>query len=151
MNSGRMSLKKPLKGIVLSLLLFVAPAFAERLSAIGIGVADLEVSSEFYQYILGLKVLRTYELGYLNEIVLGYEHGDGAVLVLMNWPEQDRQYDGGNSKIVFDVDDAAAVISRIRERGGVIDREALPIEAVKGAIIGLGRDPDQYVVEVIQR
>ena len=65
MNNGRMSFKKLLKGIVLSQLLFAAPTFADRLSAIGIGVADLEVSSEFYQYILGLKVLRIYELGYL--------------------------------------------------------------------------------------
>ena len=42
-----------------------------------------------------------------------------------------------------------AVISRIRARGGKIDREAEPIDALPGAIVGLGRDPDNYVVEVL--
>lgn len=44
-----------------------------------------------------------------------------------------------------------AVISRIRARGGKIDREAEPIAALPGAIVGLGRDPDNYVVEVLKR
>ena len=43
-----------------------------HLGAMGIGVTDLGVSTKFYQDVLGLSVLRTYELGYINEIVLGY-------------------------------------------------------------------------------
>ena len=116
----------------------------------GIGVADLGVSEEFYRDVLGLQVLRTYELGYLNEIVLGYEHGEGAVVVLMNWPEQSRSYDGNDVKLVFYVADPAAVIERIRRRGGKIDREATPITALNGRVVGLARDPDNYVVEVVE-
>lgn len=123
----------------------------EKLSAVGIGVKDLDASTRFYQHILGLDVLRTYELGYINEIVLGYKDSESAVLVLMNWPGQDRVYDGDNTKIVFNVKDPAGVIERIREHGRAIDREALPIEALDGTIVGLGRDLDNYVVEVIQR
>ena len=122
-----------------------------QLRAMGIGVADLEVSAKFYQDVLGLSVLRTYELGYINEIVLGHEDGDGSVVVLMNWPEQARTYDGDNIKLVFYLDDPAAAIERIRATGGEILREASPIKALNGTIVGLGRDPDNYVVEVIER
>ncbi len=125
-------------------------AETDRLGAVGIGVADLERSSAFYADVLGLEVLRTYELGYLNEIVLGYQDSNKATVVLMNWPNEKRSYDGNNVKLVFYVDDPAGVIARIRAWGGKIDREAGPIDALPGAIVGLGRDPDNYVVEVVK-
>jgi catechol 2,3-dioxygenase-like lactoylglutathione lyase family enzyme len=127
-----------------------APA-ANYLGAMGIGVSDLQRSTSFYTEVLGLEVMRTYELGYIEEIVLGWPDSTGAVVVLMHWPDQPRRYDGNDVKLVFYVDDPAAVIARIRERGGRIDREATPHEAVDGAIVGLGRDPDNYVVEVLER
>jgi catechol 2,3-dioxygenase-like lactoylglutathione lyase family enzyme len=124
----------------------------DYLGAVGIGVSDLKISTEFYRQILGLEVLRTYELGYINEVVLGYPDSDGTVLVLMHWPgERERRYDGSDVKNVFYVDDPTGVIQRIRELGGKIDREATPHEAVNGTLVGLGRDPDNYVVEVLQR
>ncbi len=85
------------------------------------------------------------------EIVLGWPDSTGAVLVLMHWPDQPRPYEGNDVKLVFYVDEPAEVIERIRERGGRIDREATPHDAVNGAIVGLGRDPDNYVVEVLER
>ena len=135
-------------GLMLSA--FAGGAIAQT-RAVGIGVADLEASTQFYQQVLGLEVRRTYELGYLNEVVLGFPGKPGAVVVLMNWPNEQRRYDGDNVKLVFDVDDAAAVMARLREAGGVIDHEAGPIEAVPGVVIGLGRDLDNYVIEVISR
>ena len=123
----------------------------DHMGAVGIGVADLQRSQNFYADVLGLKVLRTYELGYLNEIVMGFAHGEGAVVVLMNWPGQERQYNGNNVKLVFYVNDPKAVIERIRQQGGKIDREAGPIEALPNAIVGLARDPDNYVIEVLRR
>lgn len=125
----------------------------QHLGAVGIGVSDLAASTEFYQNVLGLEILRTYELGYLNETVLGYSNSAnrGAVLVLMNWPDDtQRDYDGTNVKNVFYVDDPKAVIDRIRALNGTIDREATPHKAVNGALVGLGRDPDNYVVEVLE-
>lgn len=147
--------------LLLSCLFTLTPLASQaedRLSLLGIGVADLQRSTEFYQAVLGMEVVRTYELGYINEVVLGFpasSTGDaqapGAQLVLMNWPEQKRPYNGNDVKLVFDVDNPAAVLERIRERGGKIDLEAGPIDALPGAIVGLGRDPDNYVVEVIKR
>lgn len=123
----------------------------DYLGAMGIGVSDLQRSTTFYTEVLGLEILRTYELGYIEEIVLGWPDSTGAVVVLMHWPGEPRRYDGNDVKLVFYVDDPAGVIQRIRERGGRIDREAKPHEAVNGAIVGLGRDPDNYVVEVLER
>jgi catechol 2,3-dioxygenase-like lactoylglutathione lyase family enzyme len=128
------------------------PSTRDYLGAVGIGVSDLKVSTEFYQQILGLELQRTYELGHINENILGYPGSDGTVLVLMNWPnDTERRYDGSDVKNVFYVDDPAAVIDRIRALGGAVDREATPHAAVNGTLVGLGRDPDNYVVEVLQR
>jgi catechol 2,3-dioxygenase-like lactoylglutathione lyase family enzyme len=122
------------------------------LGAVGIGVKDLAASVAFYSDVLGLRVTRRFELGYINEVVLGFPDGTGASIVLMNWPnDAARRYDGGDVKLVFYVDDPAAVLARIRARGGRIDREAAPIEALNGTVVGLGRDPDNYVVELIAR
>lgn len=130
----------------------VGDASADYLGAVGIGVSNLDASTRFYQAVLGLVVKRTYELGYIEEVVLGYPGNTGTVLVLMHWPGDDsRRYDGTDVKNVFYVDDPQGAIARIRELGGAIDREAIPHKAVKGALVGLGRDPDNYVVEVISR
>jgi catechol 2,3-dioxygenase-like lactoylglutathione lyase family enzyme len=122
------------------------------LGSVGIGVQDLQRSIAFYGDVLGMKVLRRFDLGYLNEVVLGFPEGSGANVVLMNWPQEGaRQYDGNNVKLVFYVHDPAAVIARIRAHGGRIDREAAPLEALNGTVVGLGRDPDNYVVELLGR
>ena len=122
------------------------------LGSVGIGVKDLDASIAFYGDVLGMKVLRRFELGYLNEVVLGFPDGTGANVVLMNWPnDAARRYDGNNVKLVFYVHDPVSIIERIRAHGGKIDREAAPIEALNGTVVGLGRDPDNYVVELLGR
>lgn len=122
------------------------------LGVVGIGVKDLRVSAAFYAAVLDMQELRRYELGYIDEIVMGYPGSSGAGVVLMHWPgDTARRYDGNDVKLVFYVDDPKAVIERIRARGGKIDREALPIEVLNGRVVGLGRDPDNYVIEVIAR
>jgi catechol 2,3-dioxygenase-like lactoylglutathione lyase family enzyme len=130
----------------------VAPVSTPVLGAVGIGVKDLEASTRFYDDVLGMKVLRRFELGYLNEVVVGFPDGTGTNVVLMNWPKDAaRRYDGNDVKLVFYVHDPAAVIERIRAKGGKIDREATPIEALNGTVVGIGRDPDNYVIELLAR
>ena len=124
----------------------------DMLGAVGIGVKDLAASVAFYSDVLGMQVTRRFELGYINEVVLGFPGGVGTGVVLMNWPnDATRHYDGGDVKLVFYVQDPAAVLARIRARGGRVDREAAPIEALNGTVVGLGRDPDNYVVELVAR
>ena len=131
-----------------------------KLGFLGIGVSNIENSTKFYQDILGLDVIGTYDdvtvdnadgsESFLDEVVLGYKDKPGTLLVLMNWPNDNKKYDGDNTKIVFEVEDAKAVIEKIRKAGGKIDREAIPHYTIEGGLVGLGRDPDNYVVEVIQ-
>ena len=151
MNSGPFITRLLTTLMILPVIFFHSVSFGDdTLSAVGIGVKNLKTSETFYQDILGMQTLRTYELGYINEIVLGYETTKSAALVLMNWPDQKRRYDGTDVKLVFYVKDPGAVIERIRDYGFEILREASPIEALNGRIVGLARDPDNYVVEVIE-
>tara|TARA_X000001036_G_scaffold306208_1_gene285006 strand:+ start:4586 stop:5062 length:477 start_codon:yes stop_codon:yes gene_type:complete len=141
-------------------IFFLSPAPNAKLGFVGIGVSNIENSTKFYQDILGLDVIGTYDdvtvdnadgsESFLDEVVLGYKDKPGTLLVLMNWPNDNKKYDGDNTKIVFEVEDAKAVIEKIRKAGGKIDREAIPHYTIEGGLVGLGRDPDNYVVEIIQ-
>jgi len=53
-------------------------------------------------------------------------------------------------KLVFYVADPKAVANRIRAFGCEITREPTPIETLNGAVVGLAKDPDGYVVELLQ-
>lgn len=146
------------KTIILSLAILLSFQANAKLGFVGIGVSDIQKSTKFYQDILGLDIIGTYDDvtvdnadgsdSFLNEVVLGYSDKPGTLLVLMNWPK-DKKYDGDNVKIVFEVEDAKEVMKKIKKAGGKIDREALPHYTIEG-LVGLGRDLDNYVVEVIQ-
>ena len=146
--------------ITFSLILLFSIQVDAKLGFVGIGVSNIDNSTKFYQDILGLDIIGTYDdvtvdnadgsESFLDEVVLGYKDKPGTLLVLMNWPNDNKKYDGDNTKIVFEVEDAKAVIEKIRRAGGKIDREATPHYTIEGGLVGLGRDPDNYVVEVIQ-
>mgnify|MGYP006136075761 CR=1 FL=1 len=130
-----------------------------KLSFVGIGVSDIEKSAKFYKEALGLKEIGRYDSvevdnsdgskWYVDEIVLGDDE-QGTPLVLMNWGKENRSYNGNNSKIVFVVKDAVSAMNRIRDAGGKIEREATPHYSIDGGLVGLSRDPDNYVVEIVQ-
>jgi len=131
-----------------------------KLSFTGIGVSNLNKSSIFYQKILNLEEKGRYENVeidlsdgnnfYIDEIVLGEKNSDENLLILMNWPKEDRNYSGLNSKIVFSVEDAKKTIDLIRSNGGLIDREALPHYTIEGGLVAMARDLDDNVVEIVQ-
>ena len=131
-----------------------------KLSFTGIGVSDLTKSSKFYQDVLGLEEKGLYkdiEIDiadgnnfFIDEIVLCEKDSEENLLILMNWPNENRSYNGLNSKIVFSVEDAKKTIDLIRSNGGKIDREALPHYTLEGGLVGFARDLDNNVVEIIQ-
>ena len=144
--------------ITLIMILSILPANA-KLGFVGIGVSNLEESTKFYKEALGLKVLGTYEnievdnsdgsKWYVDEVVVGNDETETG-LVLMNWGRENRTYNGNNQKIVFVVNNAVEVMQKIRLAGGKIEREALPHYSIDGGLVGLARDPDNYVVEIVQ-
>ena len=149
-----------LKTIIFSLVILLSFEANAKLGFVGIGVSNIEKSTKFYQDILGLDIIGTYDditvdnadgsESFLDEVVLGYNNKPGTLLVLMNWPKDKKKYDGDNVKIVFEVEDAKEVMKKIKKAGGKIDREALPHYSIEGGLVGLGRDLDNYVVEIIQ-
>lgn len=125
------------------------PRSPDFLGATGIGVSDLAASAVFYKAALGLKETQTFKLDYMDEIVLAHE-GRTAV-VLMHWTDgSERNYRDVPVKLVFYVTDPAAVAARIKAAGGTMTREPAPIASLGGAVVGLGKDPDGYVIELLQ-
>ena len=116
-----------------------------KLGFTGIGVSNLKKSSDFYQKILELEEKGTYEnvevdlqdgsSFFIDEIVLGEKGSEENLLILMNWPNEERLYGGLNIKVVFAVDDAALTMDLIRNNGGTVDREALPHFTIEGGLV----------------
>jgi lactoylglutathione lyase len=122
---------------------------ADFLTAVGIGVSDLESAAAFYQRALGMRETRRIELPEMKEIILDHE-GRNAV-VLMHWTDgKPRAYRDHPVKLVFYVTDPVAMTEAIRAEGMEITREPTPVESMGGALIALGKDPDGYVIELIE-
>ena len=125
------------------------PRSTDFIGATGIGVSDLAASSAFYQAALGLQVTRTLKLDYMDEIILA--HAGRNAVVLMHWTDGSvRNYKDAPVKLVFFVSDPVAVAERIKQAGGTMTREPTPIETLGGAVVGLGKDLDGYVIELLQ-
>jgi len=125
------------------------PRSPDFLGATGIGVSDLRASAEFYKAALGMTEQRTVKIDYMDEIILVHEAR--SALVLMHWTDgSERNYRDVPVKLVFYVSDPVATAERIKAAGGVMTREPAPIESMGGAVVGLGKDLDGYVVELLQ-
>lgn len=124
------------------------PRSPDFLGATGIGVSDLRASAEFYKAALGMTELRTVKVDYMDEVILVHEAR--SALVLMHWTDGSaRNYKDVPVKLVFYVTDPKAAAERIRQAGGTMTREPAPF-GDDGMIVGLGKDPDGYVVELLQ-
>ena len=125
------------------------PRSPDFLGATGIGVSDLRASAEFYKSALGMTEQRTVKIDYMDEIILVHEAR--SALVLMHWTDGSaRNYKDVPVKLVFYVTDPVATAEKIKAAGGVMTREPAPIDSLGGAVVGLGKDLDGYVVELLQ-
>ncbi len=119
------------------------------LSAVGIGVTDLEQSTDFYVNVMGMEKVRTYELSYMNEVLLRYPDGE-SYIVLMHWIDgSNPNYKNLPIKIVTRVNDPIALAAKIKAAGFEVTREPQPSNQVGGAVVGFAKDPDGYVLELL--
>jgi lactoylglutathione lyase len=125
---------------------------AQYLGAVGIAVSELDTSAPFYTGPLGMVELQTIDLPNMKEIVLGFEGVRSAAVILMMYTDG-TEFRGDNkpAKLVFYVADAGATLDAIREAGFVVEREATAVPSMGGALIGFARDPDGYLIELIQK
>ncbi len=119
------------------------------LSAVGIGVSDLAKSTDFYVNVMGMTKIRSYHLDYMDEEVLGYPEAE-SYIVLMHWTDgSKRAYKDLPVKVVTRTKDPKALQDKIRAAGYEITREYAPSEQVGGNAVGLAKDPDGYVLELL--
>ena len=117
-------------------------------------VGNLEKSLDFYQNVLGMKLLRRkdYPEGRFTLAFVGYgDETDSTVLELThNWDTE--RYNLGNAygHIAIEVDDAYEACERGKRQGGNVVREAGPM--MHGTtVIAFVEDPDGYKIEYIQK
>ena len=119
------------------------------LSAVGLGVSDLAKSTDFYVNVMGMEKIRSYHLDYMDEEVLGYPAAE-SYIVLMHWTDKSkRNYKDLPVRVVSRVKDPAALMEKLRAAGMTITREYTPSAQVGGSMVGLAKDPDGYVLEVL--
>ena len=125
---------------------------SKYIGAIGIAVSDLQASAAFYTKMLGMVELQTMELPTVTQIVLGFEGVRGASVLLMNYTDgRDINCKDVPVKLVFYVPDTEARLEAIRAANYTVHIEATAHASMGGAIIGFAKDPDGYLVELIQK
>jgi lactoylglutathione lyase len=120
------------------------------LTAVGIGVADLDRSTRYYEEVLGMKKVRTFEVEDMNEVALVHEGGSNAVLLMHYTDGSARNYQDNPVKLVFYVADPAAIAAKVKAAGLEVTLEPTPLDIVGGAVVCLAKDPDGYMIELIQ-
>jgi lactoylglutathione lyase len=122
------------------------------LGALGIGVSDLDRSVDFYTRVLGMQRLMTFTLPDMDEVLVGYHRRRGPALALMHFTDgSDPSYADLPVKVVVYVPDPPAVADAIRAEGLEVTREPTPVPELGDAVVGLAKDPDGYVIELLQR
>jgi lactoylglutathione lyase len=130
----------------------MATPTTSRLGAVGIGVSDLKRSADFYTRVVGMIELTTFKLPYMDEIVLGFDGSRSSAVVLMQWTDGSEQhYQDNPVKLVLYVPDPVDLARRIAEEGLEIVREPAPVPELRDAVVGFARDPDGYLIEILQR
>jgi lactoylglutathione lyase len=117
-------------------------------------VGDLDRSIDFYQNVLGMKLLRRkdYPDGKFTLAFVGYgdESGNTVIELTYNWGVDSYDLGEGYGHIAIEVDDVYEAVDELRNRGGKVIREAGPMNAGT-TIIAFIEDPDGYPVELIGR
>jgi lactoylglutathione lyase len=117
-------------------------------------VGDLDRSIDFYQNVLGMKLLRRkdYPDGKFTLAFVGYgDESENTVIELTyNWDTDSYDLGEGYGHIAIEVDDVYESVDELRNRGGKVIREAGPMNAGT-TVIAFIEDPDGYPIELIGR
>lgn len=119
--------------------------------AVGIGVSNLKKSLDFYTRIMGMKESFKLNLPHMNEAILIFEGSRGSGVVLMHYTDgSNPNYKNNPVKLVFYVADPKELAGRIRQEGLEIIREPEPVPELGDVVVGFAKDPDGYLLEILQ-
>ena len=117
-------------------------------------VGDLDRSLAFYTEVLGMRLLRRqdYPDGRFTLAFVGYgDEAENAVIELThNWDTAAYELGNAFGHLALAVPDAYRACAEIKQRGGVVVREAGPMKH-GNSVIAFVEDPDGYKIELIQR
>jgi len=119
-----------------------------------IRVVDLDKSIEFYTQIFGMNLIRKTDFpsGKFTLAFVGYgdEESNTVIELTHNW--ETSSYDMGNAfgHIAIAVEDAYKACDDISAKGGDVVRPAGPMKH-GGGVIAFVKDPDGYMIELIER
>ncbi len=117
-------------------------------------VGDLDQSIAFYTEVLGMRLLRRNDFpgGKFTLAFVGYQdEKDAAVLELThNWGVDKYEIGTGYGHVALEVEDAYAACAEIKKRGGIVTREAGPMQHGT-SVIAFVQDPDGYKIELVQK
>ncbi|MDR9497879.1 MAG: lactoylglutathione lyase [Hydrogenovibrio sp.] len=115
-------------------------------------VGDLQKSIDFYQNVLGMKLLRQkdYPKGEFTLAFLGYgsEEEEAVLELTYNWDQSEYDLGDGYGHIAIEVPDVYEAAENVKKAGGKVIREAGPMNA-GSTIIAFVEDPDGYQIEFI--
>jgi len=117
-------------------------------------VTDLDKSIDFYTNIFGMELMRTKDFpsGKFTLAFVGYgpEEDNTVIELTHNW--ETDSYDMGNAfgHIAIAVEDAYKACDDITAKGGDVVRPAGPMKH-GGGVIAFVKDPDGYMIELIER
>ena len=122
-----------------------------HLSGFGINVDDLDRSVEFYTNALGLEEKTKIDLGELHEVLVAGSDDRTSILLVKHADRTDVPVPGtGFEKVVLMTDDVEAVYERATTQGGESVKAPRHLEQL-GITVALVRDPDGYLLELIQQ
>lgn len=121
-----------------------------RIGAAGIGVTDLARSVEFYQHHFGMKKVMDLNLPDMDEVILGFSGGQAALVLMAHHDATGHDYTNTGGKVVFYVEDPAAVAEAIGADGGRIVMAPQPVPQLGDVVLGFVTDPDGHLIELIQ-
>lgn len=115
---------------------------------------NLERSLDFYQRVLGMRLLRKHDYpeGRFTLAFVGYREESETAVIELTWNWDTDHYDLGNGwgHIALEVEDAKAFCDKVRENGGQVTREAGPMKHGT-TVIAFLKDPDGYSIELIEK
>jgi lactoylglutathione lyase len=155
-------------GMVVGLLLCVAlphagsvaQAHDEKAPFIGftkINVTNLERSIEFYTKIMGLKIAETTDFPSASETLLTRTGGDYEDTILLAFNKKRTEplvHGNAFNNLTFVVDNFDEILARWKSAGYVVtgERKGLksPVTYAKTLDIAFTKDPDGFVIEILQ-
>lgn len=116
-------------------------------SAVGIGVGDLAVSTKFYADVFQLESLYTLDTPYWKETVLRDVRGNHVVTMDF---VRERNTKNNPVKLVFAVKSAEEWYQKVLAAGGSETTPPSKPQSLLGTQVGMLYDPDGYLVELLQ-